>query len=164
MAEISGGVYSLPRTFDLDQLVRPADDLVGDDLLFGGHLVVPPAHEPLDREDGVLGVGDLLVLGDLADQPLALVREADDRGGQPPAGCIDQHLGRRALHDGHDGLRRAQVYSDDFAHLKRPFLAVVLASDDCLLSFAFRQSRIDTSLGKSNAKPVPAPGYATHNA
>ena len=37
---------------DLDEIARPADDLVGDHLLLGLHLVVPAAHESLDRVDG----------------------------------------------------------------------------------------------------------------
>ena len=42
---------------------------------FARHLVELPAHEALDREDGVFGVRDRLALGDLADQPLAVLRE-----------------------------------------------------------------------------------------
>ena len=65
---------------DLDEVVGPADDLVGDHLLFGLDLVVAAAHEPLDRVDRPPGVGDRLPLGRLADQDLALVGEGDDDG------------------------------------------------------------------------------------
>ena len=79
-AEISGGVYSLPPIAHLDEVVGPADDLVGDHLLLGLDLAVAPAHEPLDRVDRPLGVGDGLPLGRLADEGLALAGEGDDRG------------------------------------------------------------------------------------
>ena len=38
-----------------------------------------PAHEALDREDGVLGIGYGLALGDLADEPLAALGKCHDR-------------------------------------------------------------------------------------
>ena len=56
----------------LDQFVGVADDLVGDHLFLFPDFAVPPAHEPLDRVDGVLRVGDHLAFGQFADQPLAL--------------------------------------------------------------------------------------------
>ena len=44
-------------------------------------VVEAAAHEALDREDGVAGVGDGLALGELADQPLAGLGEGDDATG-----------------------------------------------------------------------------------
>jgi hypothetical protein len=54
------------------------DDLVRDDLLLLADLGLLAAHEALDREHRVLGVGDGLALGDRADQALAALREGDD--------------------------------------------------------------------------------------
>ncbi len=55
---------------------------------------MPPPHEPLDREDSILGVGHLLMLGDLPDEPLSLVGETHHRRGQARAGGIHQNLRR----------------------------------------------------------------------
>ena len=54
---------------------------------------MPTAHEAFDGADGVCGVGDLLVLGLLADEAFALVVKGDDRGGGAVAGRVDEHLG-----------------------------------------------------------------------
>ena len=53
---------------DLDKLVRPPDDLVGDHLFLGLDLVMAAAHEPLDRVDRFGRVGDRLALRRVADQ------------------------------------------------------------------------------------------------
>ena len=51
--------------------VAAGDDLVGDDLLVLVDLgvVEAAADQPLDGEEGILGVGDGLALGGLADEP-----------------------------------------------------------------------------------------------
>ena len=66
----------------------------------------------------LVGVGDGLALGQLADEPLAGLGEGDDGRDGPTA------LGRRddgrlaALHDRDDGVRRAEVDADDLAHVR----------------------------------------------
>src|SRR5207244_13440710 len=60
------------------------------------HLADAPPHEALDREYGVLGVGHGLALGHLADEPLAILREPDDRRRDPPAFGRRVHEGWRA--------------------------------------------------------------------
>ncbi len=115
------GVF-LASHVDLDQFAGPARDAVRDDLLFGSDLIVPSTHKPLDREHRIFWIGDLLVLGDLPDQPLAFVREANHRRRQSRTGGIHQYLRRRTFHHRHHRVRRAQVYSDNLSHLKRPFL------------------------------------------
>ena len=77
---------------DLHEVVRPADDLVRDELLLGLDLVVPAAHEALDRVDGALRVGDRLPLGRVADEAVALVGEGDDAGRQPVAFLVGDDL------------------------------------------------------------------------
>ena len=52
-----------------------------------------PSHPPLDRPDGALGVEQVLVARLLADQQRAIVRDADDRRQDHPAGIVGQHLG-----------------------------------------------------------------------
>ena len=76
MAEISGGLYFLPRTSTQASPLSPLTILYGSDLhrLLDFGVVEAAADEALDREDRVLGVGDGLAPGDLADQPLARYR------------------------------------------------------------------------------------------
>jgi hypothetical protein len=93
----------------LRHLVRDEPHLLAD-------LVVAPPHEPLDGEDGVLGVRHGLPLGDLTDEPLPLLGERHNRGRRPlPLGTrYDRCLA--ALHDGDARVRRSQVDSYYLAH------------------------------------------------
>ena len=72
------------------------------------------ADQALHREHRVLGVGEGLALRDLADQPLTLGREADDRRRRAGAFLVGDDLGSAALHHRHAGVGGAQVDSDDF--------------------------------------------------
>jgi hypothetical protein len=101
-------------------LVGILDHLVGDQLHLLGYLLVPAAHEPLDREDGVLGVQNRLPLGHLANEDLAPLAEADHRRRKPASLLVDDDLGLPAFHHGHRRVRGAEVDPDDFRHL--PFL------------------------------------------
>jgi len=113
--DLLGGELLAPD-LDLDELLGASRDLVGDELLLARDLLVPAAHEALDGVDGVLGVGDLLVLGGLADESLLLLGEADDGGGDAVAAGVDEHLGGAALHDGDDGVGGSQVDADGLGH------------------------------------------------
>ena len=63
-----------------------------------------------------LGIGDRLALGRLADEPLAVVREGDDRGrGAHALGVLDDFR-RLAFHDGDARIGGAEVDADDLAH------------------------------------------------
>ena len=73
----------LVADLDLNEFGRPADNLVGYDLFFTADFIVPPAHEALDRKDGIGRIGDLLMLGNLPDQPFALICESHDGGREP---------------------------------------------------------------------------------
>ena len=101
---------------DAHVAVGGALDVVRHHLHFFVDFVEAAAHEALDREDGVLGIGDRLPLGDLADQPLAGLAERDDRRRDPaPFRVLDD--GRLiAFHHRDDGVGGAQVDADDFAH------------------------------------------------
>ncbi len=96
--------------------VRPRRDLVRDDLLLLGHLGGLAAHEALDREDGVLGVGHRLPLGRRPHQPLAVLGEGDDRRGRATALGVGDDGGLAALHHRHARVRRAQVDADHSCH------------------------------------------------
>src|SRR5205807_433168 len=92
------------------------------------------AHEALDRVDGALRVGDRLALRDLADQPLAIFGERDDRGSQPTALFIDDDFRLAALHHSDDAVGGAEVDSDDLAHEFEPPIGVPNVSRVTLLS------------------------------
>ena len=74
-----------------------------------------PAHEPLDREDRVFGIGDGLPLGDLTNEPFAVFGETDHGRRDAGALLVDDDGGLPAFHHGNDRVGRAEVDSDDFA-------------------------------------------------
>ena len=93
-------------------------DLVGDELLvlLDHRVVVAPADQALDREDGLFRIGDRLALGRLADETLAVVGEGDDRRrGAHAFGVLDDFRGL-AFHDGDARIGGAEVDADDLAH------------------------------------------------
>src|SRR6185436_16376568 len=63
-----------------------------------------------------LGIRQRLALRDLADEPLALGREADDRGGGARALLVGDDLGGAPLHHRHAGVGGAQIDADDLTH------------------------------------------------
>ena len=81
-----------------------------------GHFRKLPAHEPLDRKDGVGGVGDCLPFRNLADEALPALGERDDGGGGSIPLCVGDDDGVPTLHHGHARVRGAEVDSDDLAH------------------------------------------------
>ena len=106
----------VPLALDLDggHVVRAGDDLVRNALGLVLHFGHPASHEALDGEDGVLRVGDRLALGDLADEALAVLGEADDRRGRATALGVRDDDGVAAFHDRDDGVRRAEIDANDF--------------------------------------------------
>src|SRR2546425_4498906 len=60
-----------------------------------------------------LRIGDRLAAGDLADEDLAVLAEADDGRGEPVALLVLDHLRVAAFHDRDHGVRRSQVDSND---------------------------------------------------
>ena len=68
-AELLGPTIHLD--FHGDVAIAGLDDAVGDALDFFLHLVKFPAHEALDRVDGVARIGDGLAFGGIADDALA---------------------------------------------------------------------------------------------
>src|SRR5205807_5085816 len=101
---------------DPDVVVLTANDLVGNDLHLLGDFAELAPHEALDREHRVLGVGDLLTLGRHADQPLAALRESDDRRRRAPALPVRDDGRLTALEHRHARVGGAQVDSDCLAH------------------------------------------------
>jgi hypothetical protein len=61
-----------------------------------------------------------LALGDLADEDLAVLRDADDRGGRAAALGVRNHRGLARLQHGHHGVRGAEVDPYCSCHLVSP--------------------------------------------
>jgi hypothetical protein len=114
---------------DHDRVVRARNDHVRYSLRLFRHFRGLAPHEPLDRKDGVLGVGDGLALRDLADEALAVLGEADDRRRRPSPLGVGDDDGVATFHHGHDRVRRAKVNADYFIrHLDLKLVLVLNAS------------------------------------
>ena len=106
----------LVARLDAHVVVGPCDDVVGHHRHLLGHLGLLAAHEALDREDGVLGVGFALALGGHADEAIAVLGERDHGGGRTATLGVRDHGRLAALEDGHARVRRTEVDADDLAH------------------------------------------------
>ena len=82
-----------------------------------GSFVVAAADEALHGRNGVLRVGDSLVLSGLADNALAVFAEALDRRSGAVAFGVHQNGGLIAFHNRHRGVRGAQVDTQNLAHI-----------------------------------------------
>src|SRR5262249_11902603 len=72
-----------------------------------------PAHQSLDAEDGVLGVGQGAVAGGRPDQDRAVVEEADDAGYEGLAVLVADDDRSAVLHVGREAEGGAQMDADD---------------------------------------------------
>ncbi len=114
--DLGRGVF-LALDFDAGIAVFAPHHLVRDHLLLFAHFIGAPAHKPLDRENRILGVCDGLAFRHLPNEPLAGFGERDDRRGGATALLVRDNRGLTALHDGDDGVRRAQIDTNNFAHV-----------------------------------------------
>ena len=99
------------------------DDLVRHHVNVLLHHVVgeTPAHQALDRVQGVLGIRDRLTLGRLPDQHFAIVAVGNHgRRGARSLGILDD-LRLAAFHDRHAGVGGPEVDTDNLAHFASPF-------------------------------------------
>ena len=101
---------------DAGSVVVAADHRVGNAGDFTVDLVVGLAHEPLDGEHGVLGVGDGLTLCGVADLALAALRESHYRRGSPLAFVVDYDRRLVTFHHCDAAVGGTEVDSDDFSH------------------------------------------------
>jgi hypothetical protein len=94
------------------------DDFVGHevDVFLHFRLVETAPDQPLDREQGVVRIGDRLALGRLADGDFTVFHEGDDGRRGPVAFAVFDHPGLTAFHDRHAGIGGAQVDADNIAH------------------------------------------------
>src|SRR5689334_8375062 len=72
--------------------------------------------EPLDCEQGVLGIGDGLPLGGRAYEDLAVLHVRDDRRRSARAFGVLDDFGLPALHDRDAGVGRPEIDSNDLSH------------------------------------------------
>ena len=107
--------------------VRTGHDLVRDHshVLLRDRVVVAPADQTLDREDGVFRIGDALPLGGLADENLAAVREGNHRRRRSCALGILDHFGLVAFHDGNARVGRSEIDPDCLGHDESPVQRVL---------------------------------------
>ena len=110
-------------TVDLDHGAAASAglDAIGNGLELGAHLVIATAHEALDGEYSVCGVGDGLVLCSLADDAVAVRTESDDGRGRTIALSVDDNRGLAALEDCHSRVGGAKVDSKNLCHNVRSF-------------------------------------------
>ena len=129
----------LAARLDPHVVVRALHDLVGDDGHLLGDLVELAAHEALDGEHGVLRVRHLLPPRRGADEPLTVLREADDGRGRPPSLGVRDHGRLAALEDGHARVGRAQVDADRLCHAS--LLLQLVPEENLSLTLADHESR-----------------------
>ena len=105
-----GDRVRLVAQHDAHVVVRTLDDPVRHDLerLLHRRRVPLAADQPLRRVDRVLGVGDRLALGDVADEPLAVLGDRDHRRRRLVAAAVRDHDRRAVFDDGHARVRRAR--------------------------------------------------------
>ena len=79
------------------------------------HVLIAPAHEPLDGKDGVPAVGDALNVRLVAGENAVGVKT--HHGGHDAALALGREYRRfSSRHESDQAVRRAQVDSDDLAH------------------------------------------------
>ena len=91
-------------------------DVLGSVLLAVDVHAVVGTHFTLDGNDGAVGVGDGLTLGDLTHQTLAVLGEGYDGGGGAVALGVGDDNGLAAFHHGDAAVGGTQVDTDDLAH------------------------------------------------
>ena len=97
-------------------VVARLHDLVRDHLDLFLDFVVAASHEPLDRINGILRVGNGLPLSDLAYQAFAGLGETDHRRSGPASFFVGDDLGFSTFHDRHAGVGGSQVNSYNLCH------------------------------------------------
>ena len=97
--------------------VLALDDVVGDSRTLGLGLIIIATDEALDRRNGVLGIGNSLVLCCLADDALAILAETDNGRSGAVTFRVDDNRGLAALENRHGRVGRAKVNTNNLAHI-----------------------------------------------
>ena len=153
-ADLARAVF-LALHLDPGIAVRTGDDLVRDHslVLLRDRVVVAPADQALDREDGVFRIGDALPLGGLADENFAAIGEGNHRRRRPCALGILDHLGLVAFHHGDARVGRSEIDPDCLGHDESPVQRMLRggARDD-------RMCRPSAALGAASSVLRPRTG------
>ncbi len=118
----------LARRLDPGVAVAAIHDGIGHHLLvfLDGRIIEPAPDKTLDRENGVVGVGDGLPLRGLTDEPLFIL-EGDDGGRRARPFRVLDNPRLRTIHVFFFFFRGAEVDTDDFGHAQNPLLAMLWA-------------------------------------
>ena len=111
-----GRGVELAADIDRGVAVLRRHHLVRDDLHLFGDVAVLAAHEALDREDRVFGVGDRLPPGDGTHEPLSALGERHHRRRGASAFGVRDDRGLTTLEDAHTTEGRPQVDTDYLGH------------------------------------------------
>ena len=99
---------------------RVLADVVRHQLFFFADFGVTASHEPLDREDRVLWIGDCLSLGNLPYETFAFLGEGHHRRRGTPAFGVGDYGRIAALDHGDTRVGRPQIDAYDFTHSYLP--------------------------------------------
>jgi hypothetical protein len=97
-------------------MVALAHHFVGDHFHFLIHFIVAASHEPLDGINSVLGIGDRLPLGNLANQPLTGLRNGHNRWRSSCALLVGDYDRLASLHHRYRRVGGAEINTYYFAH------------------------------------------------
>jgi hypothetical protein len=97
-------------------VVAVALHLIRDHLQFFADFVIAASHEPLDRVNRVLRIGDGLPLGDLPHQPFAGLGESDYRRRSAPTFFVRYNFRLPTLHNRDAGVGGAKINSNNLSH------------------------------------------------
>ncbi|AJE44983.1 putative NAD-specific glutamate dehydrogenase [Celeribacter indicus] len=124
--DLRGRIF-LSAHFHPGVAIAAIHDGIGHQLLVLFHLGIadPAADQAFHGENGVVGVGDCLTFGRLADEALA-VGEPHDGGRRARSLGVLDHTWLRTVHDGDTGVRGPEVDTNDFGHAQNPLLGDVV--------------------------------------
>ena len=84
--------------------------------LLGLGIVKTPAHQALDRINGIFRVDNSLAFGGNAHQTIAALRKGDHRRRRAVAFAVGDHSRVTTFHDSYDAVCGTQVNTNNFTH------------------------------------------------
>ena len=120
-ADLAGAVLFATH-FNPGIAIRTRDDFIGHHALVfrRNRIIFATADQALYREDRILGIGNCLPLGRLADEDANTVCESYNRRRRARTFGIFDDLGLLAVHYCNAGVRRSEIDADCFGHVRAP--------------------------------------------